>query len=292
MRVSIRSTVLAASVVTATALCGMAHASVLSADVGKNLEFLQLDNAGTTVPVGASNAFFFARAFYNSGAYDNGSVTFSSTTLPFNSIAFDCCGSTGGQYQTSFITKADMDATFPTGVAYTLTLTKTGNPGATTSLDVFLPDDLYAATPIPTFAGASVDSLNSLTPGQAITIGTGTFTPDPAADAGQNFLSIYDLTSGMTIYSDFGSNTRSSWAVGSGIFQAGHSYEAQLIFDSLVAGSSGGVPTVGRDDLRTDLLFSLPGVVPEPTQWALMLMGFGLIGAALRRPRALRAPTA
>lgn len=154
---------------------------------------------------------------------------------------------------------------------------------------MFLPNDLYDALPIPTFDGASVDALNTLMPGQGITIGTSTFTPDAAANGGENFLSIYDLTANTTVYSDFGSNLRDSWGVGSGIFEAGHQYEAQLIFDSFVQGASGGVPTVGRDDLRTDLIFSLPSAVPEPAEWALMLSGFGVIGAALRRTRRMGA---
>jgi hypothetical protein len=267
------------------AFVGTAQATVISADVGKNLEYLQTDDLGNTVPVGADNAFFFARAFYDSGDFDNGSVSFNSTTLPFNSEAFDCCGSTGGQYETAYISKADMDAMFPTNTTYTLTLTKTGDPSATTNVDMVLPNDLYDAIPIPTFDGASVDALNMLAPGQGITIGTSTFTPDPAADGGQTFLSIFDLTGNTTVYSDFGTNLRDSWGVGAGIFEAGHQYEAQLIFDSVVLGSSGGVPTTGRDDLRTDLLFSLPSAVPEPAQWALMLAGFGVIGMALRRTR-------
>ena len=284
MRTSIRSAMLAAAAA-ATTFAGAAQASIHFADVGKNLEYVQVDAAGTTVPIAADNAFFFARTFYDTGDFDNGGVTFASTTLPFNSIAADCCGNTGAQYGTTFISKSVMDATFPTNTTYTMTLTKTGDPSATTSVDVFLPNDLYDATPLPTFASASVMALNSLVPNQAITIDTNAFTPDPAANGGETFLSVYDLTANTTVYSDFGSNLRNSWTVGSGLFQAGHSYEAQLIFDTFVSGSSNGVPTVGRDDLRTDLIFALPAAVPEPAQWALMLIGFGLVGAALRRPR-------
>ncbi len=286
MRVIHRSLVLAAILAVGGLTAQGAQAGVTFADVGKNLEYLQTDAGGTTAPVGAANAFFFARAFYHSGDFDNGSVTFNGTTVPFNSIAYDCCGSTGGQFQTGYITKADMDATYPTNTSYALTVTKTGDPGATRVVNVFLPDDLYTKTPIPTFDAASFNGLNSLAPGQGINIGTGIFGADPGANGAQTFLSIFDLTAGTTVYSDFGSNSRSSWLVGSGIFQAGHSYEAQLIFDQLLFGSDSGVPVTGRDDLRTDLFFSLPGVgVPEPAEWALMLAGFGLMGALLRRPR-------
>ncbi len=282
MHVSTKGLVLSAILASGALAAGDAQAGITFADVGKNVEYLQTDAAGATVSVGA---FFFARAFYNSGDFDNGSVSFNGTTLPFNSIAFDCCGSTGGQFQTGYISKADMDATYPTSTSYALTATKTGNPAATQVVNVLLPDDLYTTTPIPTFDAASFNALNSLTPGQGIDIGTGIFGADPGANGAQSFLSIFDLTSGITVYNDFGSNSRANWLVGSGIFQAGHSYEAQLIFDQLLAGNDGGVPVTGRDDLRSDVFFTVPqaAAVPEPATWAVMVLGFGLMGAALRR---------
>jgi hypothetical protein len=267
-------------------MASSANAAVLSADLGKNLEYLQADNAGTTFPVGgAANAFFFARTFYSSGDFDGGSVSFGATTLPFNSQSMDCCGSTGGQYQTDLITKSQMDAMFPTGTLYTLEVTDSTHTNPTTDVHINLPADLYDATPIPTFDSASFDALNSLTPGQGLTIGTGTFTPDANATGGQSFLSIFDLTGNTAVFSDFGLNTRSSWTIGSGIFQAGHQYEAQLIFDNFVSSSDGSVPTTARSDLRTDVIFQLKAAVPEPATWAMMLVGFGGLGAVLRSRR-------
>ena len=267
-------------------LAPSANASILSADLGKNLEYLQTDNAGTTFPVGgAANAFFFARTFYSSGDFDGGSVSFDATTLPFNSQSMDCCGSTGGQYQTGLITKAQMDAMFPTGTVYTLEVTDSTHANPTTDIHINLPADLYDKTPIPTFDGASFDALNNLTPGQGLTIGASIFTPDDHATGGQTFLSIFDLTTNSDVFSAFGSNTRSSWTVGSGVFQAGHQYEAQLIFDNFLSANDGGVPTTARSDLRTDIIFQVPAAVPEPATWAMMLAGFGGLGMTLRRSR-------
>jgi hypothetical protein len=65
-------------------------------------------------------------------------------------------------------------------------------------------------------------------------------------------------------------HTCSSWNVGSEIFQAGHQYEAQLIFDNFVSSNDGYVPTTARSDLRTDAIFQLLSTVPEPASWALM----------------------
>lgn len=43
----------------------------------------------------------------------------------------------------------------------------------------------------------------------------------------------------------------------------------------------------GVDNIRFDVQRILPAGVPEPTSWALMIVGFGGLGAALRRRRAL-----
>jgi len=262
-----------------------ARAVPVSADIGKNLEYLQVDNAGTTVPIGPSNAFFFARTFYATGDYDGGNLQFDSTTLNFNSTSTDCCGHTGVQYGTTFITKAQMDADFPTSTVYTLHLTDSTHVNPDVDIQVNLPPDLYNTTPVPTFTSASFDALNGLTPGQALTVFTDPFTVDANATGGQTFLSIFDITDGTNIYSDFGTNTRASWDIGSGLFLAGHQYEAQLIYDNLVQGSDGLVPTTARSDLRTDVIFSLPGGVPEPASWAMLLIGLGAVGAGIRSAR-------
>jgi len=286
---SIRFGLAVAVLASASIASASAHAQVTFADLGKNLEYTQTSAAGAVAAVnGGDNAFFFGRVFYASGAFDGGSLSYNSTTLPFNGFAYDCCGSTGGQYQTGYMSKADMDAMFPTSTVYTLTATDSTSANPDNAVNVLLPDDLYADISTPTFNASSFTALNSLTAGQGVTIDTGVFTPDAGA-GGQNFLSIFDLTGGSTVYSDFGDNTRSAWAVGSGIFQSGHQYEAQLIFDSFVSGADNGVPTTGRNDLRTDLFFTVGAPTPEPGVWALMILGLGLTGAMLRRRQAAAA---
>ena len=55
-----------------------------------------------------------------------------------------------------------------------------------------------------------------------------------------------------------------------------------------------GVPTVGcRLTTATAVTFAVSGGVPEPATWALMLLGFGGIGLAMRRrPGPARTPLA
>jgi hypothetical protein len=46
----------------------------------------------------------------------------------------------------------------------------------------------------------------------------------------------------------------------------------------------------GVDNLLiTDNLVAGPGGVPEPSAWALLIIGFGAVGGALRRGRKVRA---
>lgn len=59
--------------------------------------------------------------------------------------------------------------------------------------------------------------------------------------------------------------------------------------DLLAAGAQGGISLEHMDGLAGGMGVSIPGVVPEPSTWALMIGGFGLAGATLRRRRLAQA---
>lgn len=46
---------------------------------------------------------------------------------------------------------------------------------------------------------------------------------------------------------------------------------------------SGGLPSIFNGSTTGDFSFSIKAVVPEPASWAMMIIGFGFIGAAARR---------
>ncbi|MBY9061427.1 PEPxxWA-CTERM sorting domain-containing protein [Sphingomonas yunnanensis] len=61
----------------------------------------------------------------------------------------------------------------------------------------------------------------------------------------------------------------------------------------------GGTPVPADDDLCGSVRYTLTydytpfgAAVPEPSTWAMMVLGFGLAGAAIRRRRAAGAPAA
>ncbi|MEW5688417.1 MAG: PEPxxWA-CTERM sorting domain-containing protein [Pseudomonadota bacterium] len=66
---------------------------------------------------------------------------------------------------------------------------------------------------------------------------------------------------------------------------------SQVENDLLNAGAQGGISVEHADGLAGGMGLSIPGgaVVPEPSTWALMIGGFGLAGATLRRRRAVHA---
>ncbi len=289
MRVPIKTLVVGAILASGSLAANSAQAEITFADVGKNLEYVQTGAASFSPVNGGDNAFFFARAFYaNSSDFDGGSLDFSGGPLPYNTSAADCCGNSGGAYQTGYMSRAVMDATYPTGETYTLTST---NSVTLDSQSVAIPflNDLYDKTALPAVDAASFTALQSLNPALGLTVFVNTFTPDPDADFGQTFFSVFDLTAGATVASLFGPSTTSSFFLPIGTFTAGHSYESQLIFDNGVNGRDGNAFTTARSDLRSDVFFDVPqaGAVPEPATWAIMVLGLGLMGAVLRRRGAL-----
>ena len=289
MRVPTKTLIVSAILASAGLAATSAQAGIIFADVGKNLEYVQTGPASLSPVNGGDNAFFFARAFYaNPADFDGGSLGFSGGPLPYNTSAADCCGNSGGAYQTGYMSRAFMDATYPTGETYTLTST---NSVTLASQSVAIPylNDLYDTTPLPALDAASFNALQNLNPASGLTVFFNPFVHDPNATFGQTFLSVFDLTAGATVASLFGPSSPSSFFLPAGTFTAGHSYETQLIFDNGVGGQDGGVFTTARSDLRSDVFFDVPraGAVPEPATWAVMVLGFGLMGVVLRRRDAL-----
>ena len=66
--------------------------------------------------------------------------------------------------------------------------------------------------------------------------------------------------------------------------------DADFVFSSFAAGQispwcTGATGSCGSDFGLTSSWSLVAGAVPEPAMWAVMVLGFGLLGASMRRPR-------
>jgi hypothetical protein len=265
-------------------------AGIVFADVGKNLEYQQT-NATTVVPFNSgTNAFLFARSFYaNPTDFNDGTLAVGASSHPYNlEGALDFQGDTGGGYQTGYLTKAEMDAAFRTGATFELSPVNTVTSD-TATVNVVFSADTYA-TVLPKLDDASFNALQNVDPNAGLTVNFNSFTGDPGADVGQGFFTIFDYTSKSVVenYAGFPTGTTSAF-LAPGTFTAGDQYVFELIFDNVISrNDDNGILTYARSDVRTLGYFTAPGgagAVPEPTAWALMLAGFGALGATLRRRR-------
>ncbi|MEO8813371.1 MAG: PEPxxWA-CTERM sorting domain-containing protein [Caulobacteraceae bacterium] len=271
-----------------------ANAQAVGADVGKNLEYQQTGPT-TVIPYnGGTNAFIFARSFFaNPGDFDGGSMSFPGPASP---QAYNGSESGGGfndvGYFSPYMTQAALDTAFPTGITYALTATNSVSHASQTINVPYLAD--YYTADIPALTAASFTALQGANPNAGLTLSFNSFTPAANAGFGQGFFSIYDYTTGMGVFAASGfSPSTTSVSFGPHTLTAGDSYTYELIFDDGVTGidPASGLAYTARSDQRTFGLFSAgPAGVPEPAAWALMLAGFGLAGAGLRRSRRPRDP--
>ncbi|WP_439544767.1 PEPxxWA-CTERM sorting domain-containing protein [Sandarakinorhabdus sp.] len=139
----------------------------------------------------------------------------------------------------------------------------------------------YSAAFVANVTGFNVVNTNSGTPETALSaiLGTGTFaglqgdwavfTTSLAITAGQVF-GIEPVTSAFAASWHFGG----FYGGGRDYFLSGGSFQPQQ------TGQSGGFRTF------VDISPVSGGAVPEPASWAMLIAGFGLVGAAARRRRA------
>lgn len=85
------------------------------------------------------------------------------------------------------------------------------------------------------------------------------------------------------MFSDALPTDATSVTIGGGTLAAGQIYVFDLLFDDRITGDDGnGTPITQFYDTHTNGLFATAGVapVPEPSTWAMMLIGFAGIGYA------------
>jgi hypothetical protein len=236
--------------------------------VYNNNSYTQTSNSAPTTPFGY---FFSIGAFFATpGDYSSATATYPGPASP-QSLPY--ASSTEFNYSSPyFSSSADLQAAYPFG---TYSITATGPAGTSSSTIEY--NNNYFTTAIPYIQNYS--SLNGLNTRQGFTVLYPSFTPDPAVTEGFTFFTIYDATTGVAVYSDeFQSPNSTSAFIAANTLSPGVTYDFELDYSDRLNGPN----YVQGFDVRTDGSFST-AAVPEPSTWALMLLGVAALGCASRR---------
>jgi hypothetical protein len=250
---------------------GAAHAQLTQADVGVNPTFEQ--TGPTTVT--STGGFFSGRAFFtNTTDFDAGTLTYGGPGSPAALTPGSPPPSlTLGGSNPSFV---GLQSDFPAG-DYTFDLT--GGTMGPTEFVINYAGNGYSNTP--ELTAASFSALQGLKAAAPITLDFNPMDVSPNATPGANniFFSIVN-SSNSTVFNEALSTTDTSVTIPGGVLSAGQSYSFDLLFDDRIVDSSGEFLKTQFYDTHTDGSFSTAGAVPEPSTWAMLLMGFVGLGFA------------
>jgi hypothetical protein len=250
-----------------------AQAQVADAFTFKNLTHFQI-NDSTVVDTGA---------FFNAGLDSMHAGDFATVTMnypgPASPDGLPQNSPTNFGEGPSFSDQASMDAAYPFG---DYAISASGGTAPNQIITLHYTADAYTGD-LPFLAGPSFDALQGLKTSQSsLALAFDSFTPDPSA------------TSAFTFFTIFGSQTcgfLSPSATGCSIdprkLAPGTTYTWELDFSDRVESFPNGTLTGVNFDVRTDGTFTT--ATPEPASWAMMLLGFGALGAAMRSRRRIAA---
>lgn len=268
------------------AAAGTAHAQLMSADVGVNPTFEQTGPSTVT----STGGFFSARAFFtNSTDFATGTLTYggsgSPATLSFVSadVALEL-----GDSNTSF---SALQTLYPTG-SYTFDLSGGTQPEANFTIN-------YAGgaySNMPALTGSSFSALQGMNAADPFTVDFVPFVVASPNVSNSDIVFSVQNSSNVTVFSSgFLPSDAAGVTIPGGILSRGQSYTFDLLFSSQIFGEVN-VPALGTTqfyDSHTDGSFSTAaGAVPEPSTWAMLLMGFVGLGVMIRRRAAAAGPQA
>ena len=256
------------------ALSTQASAQLTDAGTFKNLTHEQ---TGPTT-VSPTGAFFNAVAdFASPGDYSSASLTVNGGTpqnLPLTTPTSFGIGP-------SFPNQAAMDAAYPFGT-YVIALTAGTQPAISETVNYTA--DAYTSD-TPQLAAASFNALQGLSTAlSSLTLNFNSFTPSGLATSSFTFFTIFGSSQGC----GFLSPSATSCAIDPAALSPDTTYSWELDFSDRVETDVNGVTTFTDFDVRTDGSFTTAAVAtPEPSTWAMMLLGFVGVGyLGWRRMRA------
>jgi PEP-CTERM motif len=250
-------------------LSGQSNAQLSDAGTFKNLTNEQ---TGPTT-VSPRDPFFNALAdFTNPGDYSSASLTVNGGApqdLPLTSP-------TGFGIGVGFPNQATMDAAFPFGT-YVIALTAGTQPAISETLSYTA--DAYTSD-TPRLDAASFNALLGLrTSLSSLTLNFNPFSPSGLATSAFTFFSIGGTSQGC----GFLSPSATSCTIDPKALSPGTTFDWELDFSDRIETTVDGVLTGVDFDVRTDGSFTTAAATPEPSTWAMMLLGFVGIGYLGRR---------
>lgn len=252
---------------------GLAQAQVINADVGVNPTY-----AETLGGVTSTGGFFSARAFVtSSNDYSGGTLTYGGPGSPQN-LSF-IPADTALEFSDSNASFSALQTLYPAG-DYVFDLAAGSQPA--TSIGIDYVGGAYSNVPFIT----NFSALQGLDASHSFTVDLDPYVPGSVATDSFIFFTITD-SSGAVVYSSPGlADTTTSITIAAGTLAAGGSYSFDLLYSNRIGGSDyiNGYPVTQFYDTHTDGSFSTAaGAVPEPSTWAMLIIGFIGVRAMVRR---------
>jgi hypothetical protein len=170
---------------------------------------------------------------------------------------------------------AALQAAFP-NVDYMFDLS--GGSAPETMFTIPYEGDAYSNTP--ELTTASFSALQGMNVADPLSLDINGLIPNSNADANFIFFSIMNA-SGIPVYSPSVDADATEITIPGGTLSAGQTYSFDLLYSARIVGTVGDITTTQFYDTHTDGAFSTePGAVPEPSTWAMLLIGFAGMGYA------------
>jgi hypothetical protein len=205
--------------------------------------------------------------------------TLPSTEYPLASQGYDPNVEIG--YQTSG-SLSDLQTQFPAGDYNFVVNANGGNPEVDLTIPYGMPS-AYPNTPEVT----NYDALNGMNAGDSFTIELNPITTSPNATDNGIFVDLYSTGGGAPLLAKELMLDQTDFAIPANLLAPGQSYFIDLDYSGRIGSTTGGDTPITLTqfyDMDTEVDFSTAaGVVPEPSTWAMLIIGFGGIGFMARR---------
>ncbi|HEY5207074.1 MAG TPA: PEPxxWA-CTERM sorting domain-containing protein [Roseiarcus sp.] len=254
---------------------GAAHAQLTSADVGLNPTFTQSDPTTVT----STGGFFSGRTFFtNTTDFDAGTLTYGGPGSPATLTQTPIPPSLS--FTASNPSFSGLQSDFPTG-DYTFDLT--GGTMGPTEFVINYAGDAYSNTP--ELTAASFAALQGVASDDPFTVDFNAMevSPNATTDANTIVFSIFDSSSFAQVFSATLSTSDTSVTIPGGTLSPNQTYIFDLLFDDRITDSTAAFLKTQFYDTHTGGSFFTSSAIPEPSTWAMMLIGFGGLGFAVAR---------